>query len=71
MEGASCAIQERVGSISLRFGASSVHLTEHRDWTSLHYSCILSVRTLKGTRTGLHTLLHTFLRANLLPTVTD
>ena len=30
MEGASCAIQERVGSISLRFRASEVHLTEHR-----------------------------------------
>ena len=25
MESASCAIQERVGSLSLRFGASSIH----------------------------------------------
>ena len=30
MESASCAIQERVASISLRFRASEVHLTEHR-----------------------------------------
>ena len=32
MESASCAIQERVGSISLRFRASEVHLTRSIDW---------------------------------------
>ena len=53
MEGASCAIQERVGSISLRFRASvsEVHLTGHRlSWTRYGFIRLYTSVTQSGVR---------------------